>query len=111
PDNSQSTESIVRLDSSTNRFVGVEVNLGSETDDVFVILFGTAFRNRSSLSAVDVKIGGISAQATYAGPAPGLVALDQLNVRIPRSLMGRGEVDVELTVDGIAANKLKLIIK
>ena len=30
--------------------------------------------------------------------------LDQVNVKLPKSLRGRGEVDVVLTVDGVAAN-------
>jgi hypothetical protein len=37
--------------------------------------------------------------------------LDQVNVRLPRTLAGRGEVDFELVVDGQAANVLKLRIK
>ena len=32
-----------------------------------------------------------------------LVGLDQVNVEVPRSLAGRGDVDVVLTVDGVAA--------
>jgi uncharacterized protein (TIGR03437 family) len=32
------------------------------------------------------------------------VGLDQVNVRVPKSLTGRGEVDIELTVAGRKAN-------
>jgi uncharacterized protein (TIGR03437 family) len=47
----------------------------------------------------------------YAGLAPGFVGLDQINVIVPRSLIGRGEVGVVLTVDGKMANTVKVSIK
>ena len=37
--------------------------------------------------------------------------VDQVNVRIPRSLIGRGLADVTLTVDGVAANIVQVNIK
>jgi len=40
-----------------------------------------------------------------------MVGLDQVNVLIPRSLIGRGEVDVVLTVDGKPANTVRVAIK
>jgi uncharacterized protein (TIGR03437 family) len=45
------------------------------------------------------------------GAQGSLVGLDQINVLIPRSLIGRGEVDVMLTVDGKAANTVRVAIK
>jgi len=37
--------------------------------------------------------------------------LGQVNARLPRSLIGRGEVEVVLTVDGKAANTVRISIK
>jgi hypothetical protein len=37
--------------------------------------------------------------------------MDQVNLPIDRSLAGRGEVDVVLTVDGAAANTVKINVK
>ena len=37
--------------------------------------------------------------------------LDQVNLLLPRSLAGRGDVDVALTVDGKAANIVRINIK
>jgi len=68
-------------------------------------------RNRSSLGAVSVKIGGVSAEAVYAVPQGSFVGLDQLNVSLPHSLAGRGEVELSVMVDGQGANKLKVGIK
>jgi uncharacterized protein (TIGR03437 family) len=53
----------------------------------------------------------VDAEVLFAGAAPGFVGLDQSNVRLPRSLAGRGEVDVVMTVDGKAANTVKVVIK
>jgi uncharacterized protein (TIGR03437 family) len=42
---------------------------------------------------------------------PGFVGLDQCNIRISRSLIGRGEIDVVLTVDTKTANTSRLNIR
>ena len=47
----------------------------------------------------------------YAGLAPGFVGLDQVDVGLPRSLIGRGEVDLVLTVDGRAVNTVRINIR
>jgi uncharacterized protein (TIGR03437 family) len=110
-DNSQSFEPIARFDEEKHQFVAVPINLGSASDNVFLVLFGTGLRNRSSIGAVSVKIGGVNADALYAGPQGSFVGLDQLNVSLPRSLAGRGEVDLSVLVDGREANTLKVAIK
>jgi uncharacterized protein (TIGR03437 family) len=107
----QSFEPIARFDSGQNAFVSIPVDLGPDGEQVFLILFGTGFRFRSAMSAVSVTIGGQNAQVFYADVAPGFTGLDQANILIPRSLIGRGEVDVTLTVDGKVANTVKLNIK
>jgi uncharacterized protein (TIGR03437 family) len=102
-DGSQQFERVVQFDSSQNRFVPIPIDLSNETDQVFLVLYGTGVRYRSSLGAVKAVIGGIDSTVLYAG-AQGLVGLDQLNIRLSRSLAGRGNVDVVLTVDGQTAN-------
>lgn len=87
------------------------IDLGPEGDIVFLALYGTGFRNRSALSAVKVQIGGTEMTINYAGPQLQLVGLDQINVFLPRSLAGRGETDVVVTVDGKAANTVKVNFK
>lgn len=111
PDGSQVFESTSRFDPALNRFVHAPIDLGPPNDLVVLVIFGTGFRNRSSLSAVSVNIGGVNAPVDYAGPQPGFAGLDQLNVRLPRSLAGRGEVDIVVTVDGKTANIIKVFIK
>jgi uncharacterized protein (TIGR03437 family) len=108
PDGTQIFEPVAQFDSATSRFVPVPIDLGPETDQVFLVMFGTGFRLRTALSAVNVKIGGTDVEVLYASVAPGFIGLDQANVRLTRSFIGRGEVDVVMTVDGKVANSTRL---
>ncbi len=110
-DGSLSYEPVARFDPALNRIVAVPIDLGPATDQVFLILYGTGWRSRSNLSAVTVKIGGADAETLFAGPTDGFVGLDQLNVRVPRSLAGRGEIGIALTVDGKVANTVSVNVR
>jgi uncharacterized protein (TIGR03437 family) len=110
-DGSQSFEPVARFDSTQNRFVAVPIDMGAESDQVFLILYGTGVRFRSSLATVSARIGGADAQVTFAGAQDQFVGLDQVNVRLPRSLTGRGDVDVALIADGQAANIVSINVK
>jgi uncharacterized protein (TIGR03437 family) len=107
----QTFEPIAQLDAGQQRYVPVPLNLGPETDQVYLILYGTGFRFRSAPSAVTVKIGGVDAQPYYVGAQGGFIGLDQLNVLLPRSLAGRGETPVTITVDGQTSNTVTVNIK
>jgi uncharacterized protein (TIGR03437 family) len=107
----QVTEPIAQWDAAQNRFVAVPIDLSVENEQVFLILFGTGLRYRSSLSSVSARIGGTDAQVVFAGAQSDFAGLDQVNVSLTRSLAGRGEVDVVLMVDGKVANTVKVSIK
>ncbi len=89
----------------------VPIDLGPSTDQVFLVLYGTGIRFRSSLTNVSATIGGLASEVLAAEAAPGFVGLDQVNVRLSRALIGRGEVDVTLSVDGRAANTVRVNIR
>ncbi len=110
-DGSQSYEPVAQFDAAQNRFVARPLDLGPETDQVFLILFGTGIRHRSSLSTAIATIGGAYAEVSFAGAQGDFVGLDQVNVRVPRSLAGRGEVNVLLTVEAQMANAAPVNIK
>src|SRR4030095_10089041 len=84
------------------------IAFGDPGDKVYLVLYGTDIRDRSSLSAVSATVGGSSAVVEYAGAQGNLVGLDQANVLIPRSLVGHGEGEVVVTVDGVSANTVKV---
>ncbi|HKQ74567.1 MAG TPA: hypothetical protein VJ810_12825, partial [Blastocatellia bacterium] len=66
---------------------------------------------RRSESEVKVTIGDVEVPVTYTGLQPTLTALDQINVLLTRTLAGKGEVDLKLTVDGKVANTTRVSIR
>lgn len=62
-------------------------------------------------NSLEFKIGGITSQVQYAGLAPGLVGLYQLNVTVPAAVAS-GDQPVEVTVgDELISQKLFLSVK
>ena len=86
--------------------MGHPIELGSDT--VVLLLFGTGLRNFQQ--GVEVTIGGVRAQVVGVAAQPDFVGLDQVNVIIPMSLAGAGEVEVVVTVDGNVANTVTIVI-
>lgn len=110
-DNSQSYEPVIRFDPLQNKLVAAPIDLGPDSDQVFLILYGTGIRHHSGLTNVKATVGGVDAPVEYAGQQGGFVGLDQVNIRLPRSLAGRGVVDIALTVDGKTANTVKVSLR
>jgi uncharacterized protein (TIGR03437 family) len=73
-------------------------------------LYGTGFRNRSSLANVQVTVNGVSVPVQYAGAQPSFPGLDQVNISLPAALSGAGIANVVLTVDGQASNTVTVNI-
>jgi uncharacterized protein (TIGR03437 family) len=94
----------------SGQFVPEPIDLGPAGDQVVLVIFGGGVR-RANLSGVKVTIGGVELQPDYAGIAPGFAGLDQINVLLPRSLAGRGEVDVVVRAEGLTANTVRIAIK
>nr|MDQ3009385.1 hypothetical protein [Acidobacteriota bacterium] len=95
----------------TGQPVATPINLGPVGNDVYLILYGTGVRNAVA-AAVSATIGGTPTPILGFAPAPGFVGLDQINVGpIPRSLAGRGAVNVELTVGTKTANTVTINIQ
>lgn len=110
-DGAQQFESVAQFDAGQNRFVAKPIDVSNLAEQVFLILFGSGMRNRSSLTNVAARIGGVGTEVLFVGAQGGFVGLDQCNLRLPNTLAGRGEVDVILTVDGKAANTVKVNIE
>jgi uncharacterized protein (TIGR03437 family) len=108
---SQSLEPVFRYDGTTRRYLAIPIDLSSATDQVTLYLYGTGIRGRSSLSGVSVAIGGVIAQAGFAGPMPSNPVVDQVSVPLANSLAGKGSANIALTVDGQPANIVTVTIK
>jgi len=110
-DGSQSFEAISRFDSTTNSVVPVPIDFGAATDRLFLLLYGSGIGGRSSLNAVTVVVGGENATVSYAGTQGDFAGLDQINAELSRNLIGKGEVTINLTVDGRTANAVTVTFK
>lgn len=114
-DGSQSYEPVAQFDPAQNKFITIPIDLGPDlgapSDQVFLALFGSGLRGNGDLSAVSAHASGGVLPVVYAGTQGSLAGLDQINVRLPRTLTVRGEQDVVVTVAGRAANKVRISIK
>lgn len=91
--------------------VAVPIDLGTNSDLVFLLLYGTGIRNHGPLSETQVSLGGEQGTVTAAGPVEAFPGLDQVNVLLPQSLRGRGRIAVELVVDGQSANTVQVEVQ
>ncbi|HEU0123220.1 MAG TPA: hypothetical protein VFQ91_22000 [Bryobacteraceae bacterium] len=80
----------------------------SENAPVYLTLYGTGIRYGSSALAT---VKGVSVPILYSGPQPSFPGLDQVNIELPATLRGSGEVDISLFVDDQPANLAKVVIQ
>ena len=87
----------------------------------YVVLFGTGVRNATALNPGDengvaesmrVTIDGIETKVLYAGAQGQYVGLDQINLELPAALQGGGRrVEVAITLNGVEANRITILLK
>jgi uncharacterized protein (TIGR03437 family) len=87
----------------------VPMSLGGPTDTLIVSLYGTGLRNGAAQTTW-ARIGGVPATVQFIG-AQGIAGLDQVNLIVPKSLAGAGEVPVVLTTGGQTANVVTINIQ
>ncbi|MDQ3011605.1 MAG: SBBP repeat-containing protein, partial [Acidobacteriota bacterium] len=102
-DGSQTFEPVAQLNAQ-NILVPIPIDFGPASDQLFLILFGTGWRNRSAVEKVAAQVGGVNAPVLFAGAQGSFLGEDQINLQLPRSLAGSGETIVAVTVDGQSAN-------
>jgi uncharacterized protein (TIGR03437 family) len=82
-----------------------------DDEQVYLILYGTGFK--------DLPSGGVEIEATFQTNlkqkgvvfrAPGFVGLDQINLLLPRSLRGQGEVTLTIKHGGAGTNPVTIQI-
>jgi uncharacterized protein (TIGR03437 family) len=61
--------------------------------------------------SVQVTIGGVPAPVPYAGAQSDFAGLDQVNIQVPASLRGRGQVELVMTVASKTANKVVISVR
>lgn len=86
------------------------LTVGTASKPNYLVLYGTGLRRRSSLTNVRVMIGGVQSEVTFLGAHSRLAGLDQMNIKLPQELRGRGNVDVIVTIDGRTANTVNISV-
>jgi uncharacterized protein (TIGR03437 family) len=107
-DGTSSTANLAQCNSS-GVCTAVPIDLGLATDHVFLELFGTGIRGHSG--TVNCQVGPMLLPVAFAGPQGVYVGLDQVNIALPASLRGAGNVNATLSVDGQTANVVGLAFK
>jgi uncharacterized protein (TIGR03437 family) len=109
-DGSQSWEYLFDAAAPVGARTPVAVDLGGAGDQVFLSLFGTGMRGGSggataTVGGEPVGVQGPVAQGQFVG-------LDQVNLGpLPRTLAGRGEVEIRLVVAGRGANVVTVRVR
>ncbi len=107
----QTFEPIAQFDAVQNKNVPLAVSLGPTTDQLFLILFGSGVRGRSSLAATSATIGGLSSEVLFASAQGGFVGLDQINLRVPRTVTKDTDLNVTFTADTLQSNTVTVRFK
>jgi len=102
-------EKVTELD-GTGKIVARAIDLGPDSERVFLLLYGIGTRLRSEVKNVSCEIDGQSYPVDYAGAQGYFAGVDQINVLLPKALRGKGEVTVRLKVDDQFSNAVKIKI-
>jgi len=93
------------------------VDPGTTEQPNFLVLFGTGFRGAPVMTpndangvaeAYEATVQGVPVPLLYAGPAPGFIGLDQLNLTLPPELSGFGEVEILIRTQSRVSNAVKI---
>ncbi len=84
---------------TNDNFVTKPIDLGPSGDEVYLTIYGTGFR-RAAAGTARVALAGVEYTPQFAGAQGAFVGLDQLNILVPRSLLGTGRINITLNVTG-----------
>jgi len=111
PDGTYDYESVSTYDAGSGQFVAVPIVFSG--DSLYLLLYGTGFDGTSGVSGTQVTIGqewftGPEMTVLFSGPQGQYAGLDQIDVALPETLAGSGEVTLTVTVDGSTANPVTI---
>ena len=94
---------------ASGNVIALPVSLGPSTEEVYLEIYGTGFRNAKSFTAT---VGGLSVPVLGAAATSQFVGEDQVNIGpLPQALAGTGSVNIVITADGQAANTVNVTIQ
>ena len=104
----QTTLSLAQYDTASAQFKPTPIPIAASSTTL--TLYGTGARNALN-SQFSISIGGITIAPAYVGMQGTFVGLDQINITVPPSLAGAGDVAVVLTAAGMASNTVHVTIQ
>ena len=108
--NVQTFEDAAMFSMVTNSWVPRCFSLGPVGERVFPVMYGTGVRGAAT-SSLTATIDGTPVAVLFSGPHGVYSGLDQINLdSIPRTLIGKGVVNVVLRINGQAINTVELCI-
>ncbi len=78
--------------------------------NTYLVLYGSGIA-AGGTALTSATVNGLTASVVYAGPAGGANGLDQVNILLPAKAAGAGNVNVQVTTEGIALNPVQVTIK
>jgi uncharacterized protein (TIGR03437 family) len=84
------------------------VELSRPDTEVYLVLYGTGWRNAGEGTPVEAYIGDHPLEVLYAGPQPQYEGLDQVNLRIPALDLPSGEYPLYVRVGTRDSNRLRV---
>ncbi len=103
PGQQPSWEPVFQVDGGGN-VIARPIVFGGEEEDLFLILYCTGVRGRRREQRVTVQLGDLAVVADFVGPQLEFEGLDQINIKLPRTLAGKGDVSINVEVDGLRSN-------
>ncbi len=109
---SQQTEPLAEFNQACRCYVARPISFGTAAEGQrFLVLFGTGWRNRATLSDLTARIGGVPVPISFAGGQSNFAGLDQLNIALPiasptsgdNPLNGEGRLEVALSAVGFGS--------
>ncbi len=109
----QNYEPVFLFDAVTKRYFTRPLDLGPEGEHVFMEIYVSGIRRApdpnndgNANETVRVVLGGTSLVPQYVGRHSTFVGLDQINIEIPRTLIGRGRVNLAISGTGFPTSNL-----
>ncbi len=102
--NTQSYEPIAQLDAASNRWQAVPLNLGAANERLFLVMYASGTRGVASL--LRVLMGGVEITPSYVGASADFFGVEQINVELTRSLIGRGRLNLSLIAPNTRASNV-----
>jgi len=95
------------LSGSTSTYGSTATPVSLTNGPVYLILYGTGI----GMATVTATIGGVNATVAYSGPQGTYPGLDQVNLLIPASLAGKGQVSVVVIAAGKPSNPVYIVVQ